>query len=94
MKTYFVWYSLFLTVVIHSALATTLYVDLNNQTGREDGSQARPYNTIQEAIDNASGGNTILVLLIIQDVFPVRFSFKQRDDKKASCGLTHKILLL
>jgi uncharacterized repeat protein (TIGR01451 family) len=36
------------------------YVDIAN-TGFEDGTQAHPFNTIQEAIDYASDGNTIVV---------------------------------
>ena len=62
MKTNFVCYLFILTVLAHNTWAKTLYMDLNNQTGKEDGSQARPYNTTQEAIDNASENNTILVL--------------------------------
>lgn len=41
--------------------AATIYVDVNNVTGPEDGTQARPYNTIQEGIDNAGDGDTVLV---------------------------------
>ena len=41
--------------------AATIYVDVNNVTGPEDGTQARPFNTIQEGVDNASDGDTVLV---------------------------------
>jgi parallel beta-helix repeat protein len=41
--------------------AKTVYVDVSN-TGMEDGSQANPYNTIQEGIDNADSGDTVYVL--------------------------------
>jgi hypothetical protein len=39
---------------------TIIYVDVYN-TGFEDGTQAHPFNTIQEAIDYASDGNIVLV---------------------------------
>ncbi len=51
-------------IIVHIAprvtAPTTLYVDDDN-TGFEDGSQANPYNTIQEGIDNASSGDTVFV---------------------------------
>ena len=40
--------------------APTIYVDDDN-TGPEDGSQANPYNTIQEAVDAAQPGDTVFV---------------------------------
>ncbi len=39
-----------------------LIVDVNNTSGTEDGSSQYPYNTIQEAIDSAPDGDTIIVL--------------------------------
>jgi len=42
-------------------LSATLYVDAGNSTGSEDGSSARPFNTIQEAIDAAAEDDTISV---------------------------------
>jgi len=40
---------------------TTIYVDVNNTTGVEDGSAAHPYNTIQEGIDAAANGDEVIV---------------------------------
>ncbi len=39
----------------------TIYVDLNNTSGIEDGSFEHPYNTIQEGIAAAGSGDTVLV---------------------------------
>lgn len=44
-----------------NAFAATLYVDVANTSGIEDGSQADPFSTIQAAIDAATAGDTILV---------------------------------
>ena len=41
-----------------SADQITIYVDDDNTSGTEDGSEANPYNTIQEGIDAASSGDT------------------------------------
>ena len=38
---------------------TDVYVDVGNNTGVEDGSQANPYNTIQEGVNDASAGDTV-----------------------------------
>jgi len=37
----------------------TVFVDVNNATGNEDGSPAHPFNTIQEGIDAAGNGGTV-----------------------------------
>jgi len=42
------------------ASGAVIYVDVSN-TGFEDGSQAHPYNTIQEGINAANPGDTVLV---------------------------------
>lgn len=39
-----------------------VYVDAGNTSGTEDGSQAHPFNTIQEGIDAAAAGGTVYVL--------------------------------
>ena len=39
-----------------------LFVDINNNSGIEDGSQLSPYNTIQEAINASPDGDTVIVL--------------------------------
>jgi len=39
-----------------------IYVDINNNSGIEDGTAEYPYNTIQEAIDAASGNDSVEVL--------------------------------
>ena len=49
------------TTTTTSTTISTWYVDASNTTGTENGSQAYPYNTIGEAIDAASTGNTIIV---------------------------------
>ena len=41
--------------------AAIIYVDVANVTGPEDGTQARPFNAIQEGIDNASPGDTVVI---------------------------------
>jgi len=42
-------------------LAGSVYVDITNDTGVEDGTPANPYNTVQEGIDNALQGDRVLV---------------------------------
>jgi hypothetical protein len=39
----------------------TIYVDYRNESGTEDGTEEFPYNTIGEGIENALGGNQVLV---------------------------------
>lgn len=48
-------------LITEPLLAAIIYVDVANVTGPADGTQARPFNTIQEGIDNAGDGDTILV---------------------------------
>jgi len=48
-------------VMVSLAWADTIYVDVTNNTGVEDGSAANPYNTIQEGIDAASNGHEVIV---------------------------------
>jgi len=51
---------LLMASVVCSA-ATTWHVDAANTTGTESGSQDYPFNTIQEGIDAATDGDTVLV---------------------------------
>ena len=44
-----------------NAFIRIIYVDDDNNTGIEDGSQAHPFNTIQEGIDVIIDGSTVLV---------------------------------
>lgn len=39
-----------------------VYVDANNTSGTEDGSQASPYDTIQEGVDDAGSGDVVELL--------------------------------
>ena len=48
------------------AIAGTIYVDVDNNSGKEDGSVEHPYNTITEAAAAAKAGDTVQV------VFPPR----------------------
>jgi hypothetical protein len=41
--------------------AQTIYVDVNNNSGNEDGTEAHPYNTIKEGIAAASAGNIVFI---------------------------------
>jgi hypothetical protein len=41
--------------------AQTIYVDISNNTGIENGSQEHPFNTIAEAMDAAQDGYTISI---------------------------------
>ncbi|NIM00291.1 MAG: hypothetical protein GTN89_15570 [Acidobacteria bacterium] len=50
-----------LTGWVLSSHAATIYVDLANESGTEDGTQAFPYNTIREGIDNAMVGDRVFV---------------------------------
>jgi len=47
--------------LVAAALAGTVYVDAANSMGIEDGTQTYPYNEIQEAINAALSGDTVLV---------------------------------
>ena len=51
---------LFLLLVASTSYAATIYIDATNQ-GPEDGSEAKPFNTIQEGIDAAESGDTVQV---------------------------------
>ena len=42
-------------------IASTIYVDVDNNSGREDGSASHPYNTIAEAAAVAKAGDTVQV---------------------------------
>ena len=44
------------------ALSANIYVDINNNSGIEDGTIGNPFNSIQEGINNANQGDTIRVL--------------------------------
>lgn len=58
--------------VTETALAATIYVD-GDHTGPEDGSPTYPFNTIQEACDDANSGDTVYVYFCsspyVEDVF-------------------------
>jgi len=41
--------------------AQTVYVDINNNTGIEDGTEAHPFNTIKEGINFALPGNLVMI---------------------------------
>lgn len=49
------------TCMAQAALAADVRVDWRNETGGEDGSAARPYNTLGEAIAAAQAGDRVLV---------------------------------
>lgn len=51
----------YLCCFVMSAMAGTLYIDINNDTGIEDGTIDNPFNTIQEGIDAAALGDTVKV---------------------------------
>ena len=44
-----------------SAFGAAVYVDASNSMGIEDGSASNPFNTIQEGIDEALAGDTVVV---------------------------------
>jgi len=44
-----------------AADARTIYVDVKNQSGVEDGTFQHPFDSIQEGIDNATSGDTVFV---------------------------------
>ena len=49
----------------YQALETSgniIYVDVNNTSGDEDGTEQHPYSSIQAGVDNASEGDTIFVI--------------------------------
>jgi len=47
--------------IAQAPTSNTIHVDCTNTTGIEDGSEAYPYDTIQEGIDAALDGDTVLV---------------------------------
>ncbi len=51
----------FLTIADESNLPNTIYVDDDNTLGPWDGNIDHPYHSVQQAIDNASSGDTIFV---------------------------------
>ncbi len=46
---------------VTAGTSATIYVDASNNTGIEDGTQAHPFNTIQEGLGVASNGDTVQV---------------------------------
>jgi hypothetical protein len=40
---------------------TSIYVDVTNTSGNEDGSEQHPFNTIKEGINKANAGDTVLI---------------------------------
>ena len=53
--------ALFLLATAAFSPAVTIWVDVNNTTGVEDGSAAHPWSTIQEGIDAAANGDEVVV---------------------------------
>jgi hypothetical protein len=57
-------YAIFVLLALIPSLplgATTVYVDAGNTTPPWDGSAANPYQCIQDGLDNAAGGDTVVV---------------------------------
>ena len=52
---------IFFVITISVLYGDTIYVDINNTSGIEDGSQANPFNTIQEGIDASLDEDIVLV---------------------------------
>ena len=48
-------------IISFTCSAQTIYVDLSNNTGIEDGTEQHPFNTIKEGINAASPGNTVMI---------------------------------
>ncbi|MFH1194393.1 MAG: T9SS type A sorting domain-containing protein [bacterium] len=49
------------SILLSQNIFAQIYVDVNNVSGVEDGTQAHPYNTIEEGIAAASIGNTVYI---------------------------------
>lgn len=62
MKNFFIIFIIFFSLVAGISYSETIYVDLNNTSGTEDGSQTYPFNTIMEGIEAASDGDTVQVV--------------------------------
>ncbi len=55
-------FTIFLVLGMNLSLnAQTLYVDVNNNTGIEDGTEAHPFNTIKEGISAAVPGTLVMI---------------------------------
>jgi len=62
MKIKAVFLSLILSGFYYSLYSqTSVYVDVTNTTGNEDGSEQHPFNTIKEGINKANAGETVLI---------------------------------
>ena len=51
----------FASIVAFSGFADTIFVDITNDTGEEDGTPEHPFNTITEGINAASQGDEVFV---------------------------------
>jgi len=61
MKNFFIIIIILFPLIAGISYGETIYVDVNNTSGTEDGSQAYPFNTIMEGIEAASDGETVQV---------------------------------
>ena len=61
MKKKFILFILLIPSIFPFADAQNIYVDVNNNTGTEDGTEAHPFNTIKEGINAASPGNQVII---------------------------------
>ena len=67
------------------AIADTIYVDVDNNSGKEDGSVEHPYNTITEAATAAKAGDTVQV---------AEGTYYERNIKTANSGSPGNPVLL
>ena len=51
-----------LSILVGGVSGETIWVDVTNTSGVEDGSPAHPYNTVQEGVDAAGDGDEVIVL--------------------------------
>jgi len=61
MKKKFLLFILLIPGIFPFADAQNIYVDVNNNSGTEDGTEAHPFNTIKEGINAASPGNQVMI---------------------------------
>jgi hypothetical protein len=61
MKTKSIFFILFILSFSFTLNSQIIYVDITNNTGIEDGTQAHPFNTIKEGINAAAPGNQVMI---------------------------------